>query len=580
MVSVNLQEAPSQAMLQALWARAWPAGLPTAPQYPLGELPLTSYLRHWARVQPDHPAVIYYGHVLSFAALDRLSDAMARLLQTMGVGTGDRVAVFLPNCPQFHLAFYGILKLGAVHVPVGPMSKSYELLHELQDSGATLLITLDAFMPVVRQVRAQTELSAVLVTGYADVRADDPVLPLPEAMRAPRQHCEDAVELMPALAQWLRDEPWPAAESLDALAALNYTGGTTGLPKGCMHTQRDMLYTAAANCGVAIHNAPDTVFLSFFLQSWIAGENGGLIFHVFCGKPLVLLSRWDPVTVLQAVAHYRVTSMVMTVDSALELLDHPQFQTHDLRSLRQPRVVSFMKKLSLGDRVRWREQQGSNLVESAWGMTETHTSDTFTTGLQQDDFDLKSTPVFIGLPVPGTEFRICDFESRAVLPLGASGELCIRTPSLFKGYWRQAQATAAVLSGDWFHTGDIGMIDMDGFLHYLGRRKEMIKVKGMSVFPMEIEAVLGRHELVLGSGVVALADERYGELPVAFVQLRPESAVPDVAQLLRDWCDACMASYKVPQLRLVERLPVTATGKVDKKVLLQWLAAEASAPPA
>jgi fatty-acyl-CoA synthase len=145
------------------------------------------------------------------------------------------------------------------------------------------------------------------------------------------------------------------------------------------------------------------------------------------------------------------------------------------------------------------------------------------------------------------------------------------------GYWRQPQATAAVLSGDWFHTGDIGMIDMDGFLHYLGRRKEMIKVKGMSVFPMEIEAVLGRHELVLGSGVVALADERQGEVPVAFVQLRPECAVPDVAQLLRAWCDACMASYKVPQLRLVERLPVTATGKVDKKVLMQWLTDENSA---
>ena len=203
MASVNLQDAPSQTTLQALWARAWPAGLPTAPQYPLGELPLTRYLRHWATVQPDHPAVIYYGHVMSFAELDRLSDAMARLLQSMGVGAGDRVAVFLPNCPQFHLAFYGILKLGAVHVPVGPMSKSYELLHELEDSGATLLITLDAFMPVVRQVRGQTELSAVLVTGYADVRADDPVLPLPEAMRAPRQHCDDAVELMPALAQWL-----------------------------------------------------------------------------------------------------------------------------------------------------------------------------------------------------------------------------------------------------------------------------------------------------------------------------------------------------------------------------------------
>ena len=567
-------EAAYLAHLQALYRKAWPQGANTAPHYPHGEQPLTEYLRAWARIHPAKPAVVHYGHVLSYADLDAASDRFAALLAAQGVAPGDRVAVFLPNLPQYHIVFFGILKAGAVHVPVSPMSRAFELAHELHDTQAVLLVALDELMPVVREVRDDparpTALRQVFVTGFADLLPAVPTVPVHDSLRGARIACPDAIELMPAIAAQTGPAP-THRPGLDDIAALNYTGGTTGLPKGCIHTQRDMLYTAASNFGIALERADDTVFLSFFPQFWIAGENLGIIFPVFCGATLVLLTRWDPVAVMTAVQRYQVTCMAMPVDGAVELMDHPRFGDFDLGSLRQVRVVSFVKKLNLDYRRRWQQLTGGILAEAAWGMTETHTSDTFTTGFQGDDYDLHAQPVFVGLPVPGTELKICDFETGALKPLGEDGEIRVRTPSLLKGYWMRPEATADAIVDGWLRTGDIGLIDADGFLHFLGRRKEMLKVKGMSVFPPEIEAVLGQHPAVLGSGVVGRTDAQRGEVPVAFVQLQPEADPATAVQSLTDWCASRMASYKLPEIRLVASLPMTATGKVKKQDLAALL---------
>ena len=569
-MTATQDEATYLAHLHSLWTKAWPAGANTAPFYPHGEQPVTEYLRTWARLQPTKPAVVHYGYTLTYAELDAASDRFATLLAAHGIAPGDRVAVFLPNLPQYHVVFFGILKLGAVHVPVSPMSRAFELAHELTDTGALALVALDELMPVVREVRATSSLRHVFVTGFADLLPAEPTVPLPDSMRTPRIACPDAIELMPALAA--QTAPPPAHRpGLDDIAALNYTGGTTGLPKGCVHTQRDMLYTAASNFGIALERADDTVFLSFFPQFWIAGENLGLVFPVFCGATLVLLTRWDPVAVMTAVQRYRVTCMAMPVDGAVEMMDHPRFAEFDLSSLHQVRVVSFVKKLNLAYRQRWQQLTGGILAEAAWGMTETHTSDTFTTGFQDGDYDLHAQPVFVGLPVPGTEFKICDFETGALKALGEDGEIRVRTPSLLKGYWNKPEATAEALVDGWLRTGDIGLIDAQGFLHFLGRRKEMLKVKGMSVFPPEIEAVLGQHPAVLGSGVVGRTDAQRGEVPVAFVQLQPEADPATAVQSLTDWCASRMASYKLPEIRLVASLPMTATGKVKKQDLAALL---------
>ena len=562
--------------LQRLWAQAWPAHAPREPQYPLGQRPLTAYLREWARRAPERPALHFYGRTLSYGELDDLSERCAALLAELGVKPGDRVAVFMPNCPQMHVAFYGILKLGAVHAPVSPLSKALELGYQLKDSGAQVVICTDQLLPIVEQVRGECALREVIATSVGEMRGeaspDAPAVPvpapvpvpLPDLVLAPKALSAHAIDFLPALAA--TRGPAPAHEPrLDDIAALNYTGGTTGLPKGCIHTHGDMLYTCASFMPVALPADRDAVFLNFLPEFWIAGENAGLLFPVFAGASLVLLARWDPLAWMSAVQHYRVSHCGMLVDSVAEVLDHARVRDFDYTSLRHVGAISFIKKLTREYRRRWHALTGCTLYEFSYGMTETHTCDTFTLGLQDDDRDLRAQPTFVGLPVPGTEFRICDFASGALLPPGTEGELCVRSPSLFKGYWQRAQASAEALRDGWLHTGDLAVITEEGFIRYLGRRKEMLKVNGMSVFPSELEALLGQHPAILGSAVVGRPDAAHGQQPVAFVVLKPGSGTQ--ADELAAWCRASMAVYKVPEIRVIDALPMTATGKVRKQEL-------------
>ena len=555
--------------VRALWSARWPADVAREPDYPFGEIPLTGYLRRWASMQPDKAAVVFYGTALSYGELNRLSDAFASLLASHGVGQGDRVAVFLPNCPQFVIAFYGLLKLGCVHVPVNPMFREHELIYELEDTGAVALVAQDQLMELVRTVQPRTSVRTVFVTSLVDMIPAEPSLPVLDSIRAPRVECPDTIDLLPALAAVTAPPP-DVVVGLDDVAALNYTGGTTGMPKGCVHTQRDMIYTAATTNTCANGSTPDDVMLNFHPVFWIAGENFGLIFPIFCGATVVLLARWDPAAWMAAVQRYQVTLSGMLVDNAVAVMEHPDVEHYDLRSLRRTRVSSFVKKLNEDYRRRWQALTGAVMIEAAWGMTETHTCDTFTTGQQTGDFDLKSQPIFVGLPVPGTDFKICDFDTGALMKLGTEGEIVVRSPSMLKSYWNKPAATAASIREGWFYTGDIGMLDENGFLHFLGRRKEMLKVNGMSVFPAEIEALLGQHPAIIGSGVIGRPDEARGQAPVAFVLTKSESGLTEAA--LTAWCRQNMAIYKVPAIHIVDALPMTATGKVKKEELARLLA--------
>ncbi|MFF7976243.1 AMP-binding protein [Streptomyces sp. NPDC007905] len=275
-----------------------------------------------------------------------------------------------------------------------------------------------------------------------------------------------------------------------------------------------------------------------------------------------------------------VTSLVLgTVDNYVELMEQPSLPGTDLSSLAQPRAMSFVRKLTPAIRARWSPLVGEHSVlqEAAYGMTETHTADSFTAGFQDRDHDLLAEPVFCGLPVPGTEFIVADGESAEPLPLGERGEILVRSPSLLIGYWRQPEATGRVLRDGRLHTGDIGVIDEDGCLHYPGRNKEMIKVSSMSVFPSELEALLARHRDVLTAAVVPMDDPHRGQVPLAFVHARSGAALD--AEGVRAWARANMAPYKVPVVMYVDALPMTTTGKVKKGELLEK-AARIAAPPA
>ncbi len=569
-MNAGLSEAQYMAKLRKLWAARWPVGAKREPEYPFGEIPLSEYLTRWAAQKPDKTALIFYGNEITFKQLDEQSNQFARLLASHGVGAGDRVAVFMPNCPQFVIAFYGILKLGAIHVPVNPLFLEHELEYELNDAGATALVTLDQLMPLVRAVKPKTSLRLVFATGWGDMLPAAPTFSVPAALSA-KDECDDALDLLAELTKMPAAPPDHAAD-LHAPASLNYTGGTTGMPKGCVHTQHHMIYTAA--CVLAVSpsiGTDDDVTMSFLPVFWIAGQLGSLVGPVFSGKTAILMARWDTVGFMQAIQHHRVTATGGIVDNLVEVMEHPDVDNYDFSSLRNVRCSSFVKKLNLDYRRRWRELTGTTLAESGWGMTETHTLDAFTTGLQDNDLDLHAEPIFVGLPMPGTEFKICDFETGELKPLGEEGEMCVRSPSVMNGYWNEPEATAKAMKNGWLHTGDIGRIDAQGYLHYLGRNKEMLKVKGMSVFPAEVEAMLGKHPTILGSAVLGRSDARRGQVPVAFIQLREAWKQSVAPEEIVDWCRQNMAVYKVPEVHIVEAFPLTATGKVKKHELQEQL---------
>lgn len=570
--SSQLSEAEYLADVRERQQRTWPEGLQREISYPFGERPLTEYLRERARRHPEKVAYIYYGAEITYQQLDALSDRFAGFLIAQGVEPGDRVAVMLANCPQFVIAFYGILKASAVDVPVNPLFRDEELAYELEDSGAKLLLAWDVLMPMVERVKGRTELKVVVATRLDEYVPATPTIPVHPMMRRRPEGTVNAVGWDDVIAA----EPPKVLppQDLDALAALNYTGGTTGMPKGCEHTQRHMVYTAA--CATSLRpsdvDPSPAVSLVFIPVFWIAGEDSAVIIPVFVGSTCVLMARWDPEAVLAAIDRHKVSGFGGTVENFLELMEHPEAGRYDLSSLRGAGAMPFVNKLSIEHRRRFEALVGTPVVLAGggWGMTETHTIDTFVTGLQNGDRDLQK-PGFCGLPMPGTEFKIVDFETGELRPPGEEGEICCRTPSLMDGYWRAPRETATAIRDGWLHTGDIGMIDEDGCLWFFSRRKEMLKVNGMSVFPSEIEVLLSRNPHVASSGVIGAPDPERGEMAVAFVQLREEARGEVTESDIEEWCRANMATYKVPRVRIVNELPLTATGKVKKHLLAAML---------
>ncbi len=556
--------------LRNLWRKNWPKELCREPQDPMPGLSLPQRLAKWAKRTPDKTAIWFYGRSFSYGELFDLTERFATRLSAEGITAGDSVALFLPNCPQFTIAFLAVLRIGAVHCPISPMAKGEELQHELRDCGAKAIVALQSLLPLVA-ICENLDLRVQFRTRISDALPGAPSLPVPPMAIAEEPSSGDAIDFFDAIAGTtpLLAERRPVAADLHQIASVNYTSGTTSLPKGCLHTQGHMLYTASANHLRA--ESFNETSLNFFPQFWIAGQNHGLVYPIFSGTTLVLLLRWDPLAFMMAVESEGVGATTMLVDNLLEVLDHPRFEEFNLSSLKLVRCVSFVTKLDIGVRQRWNACYPDTVIsESAWGMTETHTANTVTIGFQDDDFDLKSQPIFVGLPSPGTDFKICDFETGETLPLGSEGELCCRSPSVFNGYLNAPEATNEALKDGWLHSGDIGLIDTDGFIHYLGRRKDLIKVNGMSVAPAEIEAILARHPSVFAVGVVPRPDEARGQVPVAYVQLR-DDALDGSGSELAVWCGQRIASYKVPEVRIVTALPLGQTGKIQKETLKDWV---------
>ena len=533
-----------------------PAALPSRPQQPLH-----AYLRANARERPDHPACIWYGSAMSWAELDRASDAFGARLQALGVGKGDPVVLFLNNCPQYLVAHYGIQKIGAIVCPSGPLNKEHELAYQVNDLKARVIVAASNLVPVVEKVKPGSALAHVFAVHYADLLPAGPTLDLPAELAASQQEartvpagCEDFLAAMRGDAK-----PAPVELSLDDVALMTYTSGTTGLPKGAMLSYGNALFktTVAADCnGVQ----PDDVLLSIAPLYHIAGMLMGVNVPVITGATSVLLHRFDPHAVLQAVDRYKVTWWYSIAPMNVACMQQPDIAAFDLSSLKMNPVTSFGIAFTEPLAAQWRSfAKNCTSQEAAYGLSETHTCDTYTPAG-------KAKWGTQGIPAPGVTIRIVDPETGRDLPTGELGEIVLTSPGVFKGYWNKPEATAATLRDGWVHTGDMGKFDEDGYLTFTGRFKEMIKVSGYSVFPEEVEAILIKHPAVAQAAVIAQPDPDKGEVVKAFIVKKPGAQVS--AEEITAWSRENMATYKAPKhIRFIDALPATGAGKVLRRML-------------
>lgn len=548
--------------IKELSLRSWPSGVPTEAQYPLGRVPLAEYLTLRAREHPEKPALIFYGRIVSYRELEESSNRLAGYLLQQGVKKGDRVALFLLNCPQYYIAHYAALKIGAILVPCSPLFKEMELEYQLLDAGVETLLTLDLLFPVAQKVLGKVQLKRLIVTNLNDYLPEEATLPLIEMMQIKKSPIPGTVDFLEALSSGDAAPPEVRVE-LDDVALLQYTGGTTGLPKGAMLSQFAVLFKSATSWSNARIVNADTVGLAITPVFHIASMLANVDAPILAGSTVVLLANFDPETTLAAIERYRVNTFLATVPLNVRLIEQASAGRHDLSSLRLTLTSSFGIILTEEIARQWAEITGGGiLVEAAYGLSETHTFDTF-----MPRHKIKYGYGSCGIPNAETDIRIFDFDDRTrELPLGKEGEIAVKGPSNFLGYWNRPAETAATLVDGWVFTGDVGRFDEDGYLFFLGRRKEMIKVSGFSVFPEEVELLLGKHPAVANAAVIPKPDERKGEVVKAFIILKP--AEKATAEEIQNWARQNMSAYKVPAaIEFVDSLPLSGSGKVLRRLL-------------
>ncbi len=526
--------------------------------------PLHEYLRAHARQRPDQPALIWYGRAITWQELDAWSDALAAHLQGLGVQVrGAPVALFMNNCPQYVVAHYAIQKIGAVVCPCGPLNKAHELQYQLSDLGAQVIIAADNLLPIVEQVRADTALRHVLVVRYADLLPEAPTLPVPpELQAAPAPLPPDCTDLLAvARAGAERGErPAPVAVGMDDVALMTYTSGTTGLPKGAMLSYGNARFKTAVtvdNFGLESGHVSLAVAPLYHIAGMLLGVNTPIL----AGATQVLLFRFDPVAVLQAIDRYKVTHWYSIAPMNVACMQVPDAARFDLRSLQRNPVTSFGITFTEALAQQWQAFTRGPCVsyEAAYGLSETHTMDT---GMPHDAIRWGTH----GRPMPGVTIRIVDPDTGAEKAAGDVGEITLLSAGNFKGYWKKPEATAKALKNGWVWTGDMGRLDDEGYLTFIGRTKEMIKVSGYSVFPEEVESILIKHPAVAQAAVLAEPDADKGEVVKAFIVKKAGTALD--ADALVAWCRDNMAPYKVPRhVRFIDALPSTGAGKVLRRLL-------------
>ena len=547
----------------------WPPGLPHSLTLP--QTSLWFNLEVSARRYPDKPCLIYYDTPISYAELlDDATRLAGWLQQEAGVRAGDRVLLYMQNSPQWVTAFYAILRANAVVVPINPMNRTDELRHYVSDSGAhTALVAQDLaaqMMPLmtpgsgeVGEVEAgggKPGLRHMAVATYADALRVPTDLTLPAFVAEPAAPVQapGVVAWRDALARNL--PPGPHTAGPDDLCVMPYTSGTTGHPKGCMHTHRSVMSTLVG--GVQWFNrTQDSVYLSVLPFFHVTGMSGSMNGPIYAGATTVILSRWDRDVAARSIARHRVAIWQAISTMVVDFLSNPNLADHDLGSLTAIRGGGAAMPAAIAQKLR--DLTGLDYVEG-YGMSETMAA----THINPPH---RPKPQCLGIPVFDVDARIINPETLSPLPQGEVGEIIVHAPQVMQGYWRQPEATAEAfitIDGKRFlRTGDLALMDEDGYFFMMDRLKRMINASGYKVWPAEVEALMYRHPAIHEACVIGARDTRRGETVKALVVLKDEHRGRVSEADIMAWSHEHMAAYKSPKIvEFVDALPKSGTGKI------------------
>ena len=547
--------------MQKQWLEKYPADIPPSIEYP--NKTIADFLSETAEKFSQKRAIIFFGKKINYKELHSLTIKFANALVNMGVKKGDRVAIMLPNCPQEVIAYYSVLKIGAIVVQFNPLYTERETEYQLNDSDSEIIIILDVLYKNLKNIINKTPIKNIILCSISDF------LPFPKnIIYRLKERNETGVILKEhkvshyIFSKLIKKSPAKLVNiniSPDDIALLQYTGGTTGIPKGAILTHRNLVAnTIQCRHWFSKAEVGKETFLSVLPFFHIFGMTSSLNLPVHLASSMILLPRFKPLDVLKAIERYRASIFigVPAMFSAIngELRHENKYNLSSMKF-----CVSGAAPLPHDMAVRFETLTDVKVIEG-YGLTEaspvTHCNPIY----GERKFGS------IGLPLPDTECSIVDLITGAELQTGEIGEIAIKGPQIMKGYWKNEKETDMVLKNGWLFTGDIGRMDEDGFFYIVDRKKEMIISGGYNIYPREIEELLNKHPKVKESAVIGIPYKSIGDIPKAFIVLKDgESADEDK---IINYCKANLTKYKVPKkVEFRKELPKSLIGKVLKKVL-------------
>jgi long-chain acyl-CoA synthetase len=541
-------------------------------ELPLPEKSMADLFEESAERAPDVDAIRYFDKTISYSELNDLADRFATLLASRGVEKGDRVAAYIQNNPQFLIAQYGAWKRGAIFVPINPMLKAKELDYQLNDSGTKVLMCLESlYESVAKEVVPGTSVEHLFTTSELDFLpegAGEKLSPLVESSRRRFEGVEDFLEV---LRETEPDEGARVEVAPEDTAYLVYTSGTTGQPKGTMETHSNVAFNSEVyRTWMQIGN--EDIVLGIAPLFHITGLIGHVTLAGLAGIPLVLFHRVDPEEVLRLIGKWRPTMTIGSITAFIALMNAPGSDETDLSSLTKcysggaPVAPSIVEQF---------EKKFGVYIHIAYGLTETNSPTHFTPLGMRSPVDEESGALSIGIPVPNCEAKLVKEDDAAVeVEAGEPGEFAAKGPMVFKAYWNKPEETEEAFHDGYFLTGDVAIMDEDGWFYIVDRKKDMINVAGYKVWPREVEDTLYTHDQVMEAAAVGVPDEYRGETVRAFVALKEEGSVSE--EELIEHCKQRMADYKYPrQIEFLDELPKTPTGKFLRRELRDEARAEA-----